>query len=313
MTASVQKLRDRLQLLDEIKSDEQRLWGMMSPQHVIEHLGGAFLGSAQGKKGKVLLPPDVAAKAKARFFSSYYPFPRNVKMPGTQDQPTEAPTLRFSTLEEAKEKLGAAVQFFLKQLEEQPQLTSTHGYFGDLTMDEWLAFHVKHVEHHLQQFGILPVDDKITVLEKLLYKIGKTIRVDSPALWGKMNAQQMIEHLSLVFVLSTGKINFPYQGTEEDAKRYWASFVQSENPWKEVFPSSDLGDPRPAREATMEASKSLLRKSFQEYLAYCEANAAAVHPQYYLGNLTVDQWRQVHVKHLQHHMRQFGMEPAEGK
>ncbi len=308
MQTSVQKLRERVQLLDQIVSEEQRLWGVMSPQNVIEHLGGAILSSAKGRKGKVMLPPDVAPKAKARFFNSYYPFPRNVKMPGTQNLPTEAPPLRFSSMAEAREKFDGAVQFFLKQLEVQPEQTSTHGYFGDLTMTEWLQFHVKHLEHHLQQFGVLPVDEKIPTLEKLLYKLGQHIQVDTPALWGKMNAHQMVEHLSLVFVLSMGKIKFPYQGTEADAKRFWEGFVESENPWKEVFPSSDLGEPRPPRKDTIEESKLLLQKSFRDYLVYCEANPNAVHPQYFLGNLTVDQWRQVHVKHLRHHMRQFGME-----
>ena len=140
---------------------------------------------------------------------------------------------------------------------------------------------------------------KFQHLEKLLYKLEKSVHSDTPALWGKMNAHQMIEHLSLVFVLSIGKINFPYPGTEEDAKRYWESFLQSENPWREVFPPSNTGDPRSPRNSTIEKSKALLRRSFQDYLNYCEANPNAIHPQYYLGNLTVDQWRQVHVKHYE--------------
>lgn len=308
MQAQVQKLQEQLALLDKVTSEEQRLWGAMSPQHLMEHLGGIFVVTARGMKSKTVLAADVAEKAKARFFGSYYPFPRNVKMPGTQDKPTQLPPLRYSSLGAARVKLYSAVQAFLKQLHENPDQTATHGYFGDMNMAEWLAFHIKHLEHHLQQFGVLPRDEKIPVLEKLIYKVGKHIQADTPALWGKMNAQQMIEHLSLVFILSIGKINFPYQGTEEEAKRNWEGFVQSENPWREVFQASDLGEPRPAREANIEASKAMLNTSFQKYLAYSEANPDAIHPQYYLGNLSVDQWRQVHIKHMKHHMRQFGME-----
>lgn len=303
----LQKLQERVELLSQIQSEDQRLWGAMTPQHLMEHLGGIFLATAKGKKGKMYMDPEVAPKAKARFFSSYYPFPRNVKMPGTQDQPA-APPLRFSSLEEAREKLHKAASLFRQQLAEKPEQTATHGYFGELTMSEWLAFHIKHLEHHLQQFGVLPIDEKITTLEKLLYKLGKYIQVDTPALWGKMNAQQMVEHLSLVFLVSTGKFDLPYRGTVEDAKRYWDGFVQSDNPWKEVFPPANIGDPRPPRKATIEESMGMLRGAFQKYLAYSEAHPDAVHPQHYLGNLTVDQWRQVHVKHMQHHLRQFGME-----
>ena len=83
-------------------------------------------------------------------------------MPGTQDKPIEAPPVRFASLKEAKEKLNAAVHFYLKQLVGiNSEQTATHGYFGDLNMEEWLHFHVKHLEHHLQQYGILPRDEKI--------------------------------------------------------------------------------------------------------------------------------------------------------
>jgi len=308
MQPLIQKLQERLQLLEQVQSDDQRLWGVMSPQNVIEHLGGVFYGTAQGKKGKVLLPPEAVVKFKTQFFSSYYPFPKNVKMPGTQDQPTEAPPLRYETIEEARGKLNSAVLFYLKRLQEQPTQTTTHGYFGDLTMEEWLPFHIKHVEHHLMQYDVLPRDEKIPELEKLLYKIEKHLQTDTPAQWGKMDAHHMVEHLGVVFSLSTWKDFFPYKGTEEDAKRYWEGFSKSENPWKEVFPVVESAEPKPTRKANLAGAKVHLKKSFQKYLAYCEANPDAVNPQFYLGNLTVDQWRQVHVKHLKHHMRQFGME-----
>ena len=308
MDPLVQKFQERLQLLDKVESDSQRLWGLMSPQNLMEHLGGVFYATAKGIKGDIVLDPEVVPKAKARFFSSYYPFPQNVKMPGAEDRPAKAPSLRYASLEEARGKMNAAAQFYLKQLKEQPEQTASHGYFGDLTMNEWLYFHTKHVEHHLQQFGILPRDEKIPELEKLLYKLKTRIQSDTPALWGKMNSQQMVEHLSLVFALSTGKFDFPYQGTEEEAKRNWEGFLASENPWREVFSSDSFGEPKPPRKATLEDSLALLQKSFNGYLDYCEGHPDAIHPQFYLGNLTIDQWRQVHVKHVKHHMRQFGLE-----
>jgi len=307
MNPLIEKLQTRLNLFQSLNVDSEKQWGAMSPQNMIEHLGGVFYGTAKGGKNKMYLDSETAAKAKARFFSSYYPFPKGVKMPGTQDQPTEAPPLRYSSLEEAKEKLKSAVQFFLKQLQENPELISTHGYFGDLTIEEWLPFHIKHVEHHAMQFGLMPRDEKIPELEKLLYKVKSKIQSDSPAQWGKMNAHQMVEHLGATFVFSTGKFDMPYQGTEEDAKRNWEGFLQSDDPWKEVFPNINIGDPRPTRKPTIIESKNSLFKSFYGYLTYCEANPDAIHPHLAMGNLTVDQWRMVHVKHLKHHLRQFGV------
>lgn len=308
MNPLIEKLQSRLNLLQSLTPDSNRLWGVMSPQNVIEHLGGVFYATAKGGEGKLLLAPEVAAKAKVRFFSSYYPFPKEVKMPGTQDQPTVAPPLKYSSLEEALEKLNNAAHFFLKQCEENPQQTTTHGYFGNLKMDEWVAFHIKHIEHHAMQFELLPRDEKIPELEKLLYKIKTKIHQDSPAQWGKMNAHQMVEHLGATFVFSTGKFDMPYKGSEEDANQKWEEFLKSDAPWKEVFPDINIGDPRPPRKSTIEESKHSLFKSFYKYLEYCEVNPEAVHPHLAMGDRTVDQWRLIHVKHLQHHLRQFGVE-----
>lgn len=308
MNPFIQKLQDRLQLLDKIEADTQGLWGIMTAQHMVEHLGGVIYGTAKGMTMPMYVPPEKAQKMKARFFGAHYPFPQNVSMPGTQDKPKQNPPLRYASIGEAKAKLQGAVQTFIQQAEAHPDQTSVHGYFGDLTMEEWLRFHVKHIEHHLMQFGALPpADQKIPKLEKLLYKLNTKLSADSPAKWGKMNAHQMVEHLSLVFLVSTGKFNLPYQGTEDDAARYWAEFEQAENPWKTVFPAVSFGEPRPPRAATIEESKANLRKAFQKYIAYCEGDPNGVNTHHFLGHLNINQWRQVHIKHVEHHLRQFGV------
>ena len=309
MSSLVTKLQERLKLIDTIQAENQGQWGIMTPQHMVEHVGGLIYTTSMGKgSAKLALPEDQAAKMKSRFFSAYYPFPKSVKMPGTQDQPTALFPLRYASLEEAKEKLQGAGINFLSQHESNPDQTSLHGYFGELTMDEWLAFHIKHLDHHLMQFGLLPAaDEKITQLEKLLYKVYTKVDVDAPATWGKMNAHQMVEHIGLVFVLSTGKFDLPYKGTAEDATKYWKEFEAAPAPWQTVFPTTSFGDPKPPRAATIEASKVGLQKTFQKYLAYCEENPTAINSHFFLGNLTVDQWRQVHVKHVEHHLRQFGV------
>ena len=309
MNPLITKFQERAKLFDALQADQKGQWGIMTPQHMVEHVGGVIYGTAMGKGSATLaIPEEQAAKMKGRFFSAYYPFPKSVKMPGTQDKPAEQFPLRMASLEEAKEKLNGAVSKFIKQQEANPEQIALHGYFGNLTMEEWLAFHIKHMEHHLMQFGLLPpADEKITQLEKLLYKVYTKVSTDATAKWGKMNAHQMVEHLGLVFVLSMGKFDLPYKGTAEDAAKYWAAFQDAPAPWKTVFPITSFGDPKPPRAVTMDASKAGLQKTFQKYLAYCEANPDAVNSHFFLGNLTVDQWRQVHVKHVEHHLRQFGV------
>ena len=308
MNSSIEKFRNYLPLLQNLNPNAKGIWGVMSPQNMVEHLGGVFYSTAMGKGGSLIYPPEQAAKMKARFMGAYYPFPKNIKRPGTHDKPTVPPPLRYGSLEEAIQKLEGAAELFIRTYQTNPEKTDSHGFFGDLTMEEWLHFHIKHIEHHFRQFGLLPpADEKITEIEKLLYKTYTKVMDDTPRKWGEMNAHQMIEHLGLVFLLSTGKFGIIYKGTEEDAKRYWEEFQQAENPWLTVFPSTNFGKPRPTRCETIEESKELLKQAFQKYLAYCENNPDGINPHFYLGNLTIDQWRYVHVKHLKHHLRQFGV------
>lgn len=308
MNLSVQKLQNRIALLDNINSNEKGRWGVMSPQNMVEHLGGVFYSTAMGKSGKTVFPPEKAAKAKSRFFSSYYPFPQNVKMPGDRDKPTAVPPFRYDSYEEALSKTKSAVGKFLNVLESNPQQTTVHGYFGDLNMEEWLAFHIKHVEHHLMQFGQLPpANEDIPKIEKLLYKLRTGLTADTPAKWGQMTAHQMVEHLGLVFLISTGKFNIQYQGTPADAQNYWEEFVQADEPWKTVLPFVNYTNPRPTRHESIEKSMAELWATWQKYLTYSEENPDAINPHFFLGGRTIDQWRFIHRKHLEHHLRQFGI------
>ena len=308
MSKHINKLQKRLNQLLDITEQATPLWGMMTPQHMIEHLGMIIYGTAHGKGQKLVIPDEEAAKWKQRFFSSYYPFPRNIPMAGTQNQPPSLNELRYVSLDEAKDKLSSAVGLFLNNTAEDPSLGAIHGYFGPLTGEEWLAFHIKHVEHHLMQFDLMPHDEKIPVLEKLLHKVKKYVEVEAQAKFGQMNAHQMVEHLGLVFLLSTGKFDVKYEGTVDQAEKYRAQFAASDQPWIDVFPIFAFGPPKLPRHDTIESSKAALFKTFQNYLTFCEDQPEAIVPHYYLGDLSVDQWRQVHVKHVRHHLRQFGVE-----
>ena len=81
MNPLIQKFQERVQLLDTITPETKRGWGVMSPQNMIEHLGGLIYATAKGKTGMSLaMPPEKAAQMKARFFTSHYPFPRGVSL-----------------------------------------------------------------------------------------------------------------------------------------------------------------------------------------------------------------------------------------
>jgi hypothetical protein len=146
MTA--EKLQQKLALLS---ADSPSQFGIMTPQHMVEHLIITFKLS----QGKISLPEKEpsprALEAKQAILYGNMELPRGVKAPGLGDQLME---LRFGSLDEAKVGLAKALEDFDLYYASNKDLKHYHPAFGKLNYEEWLAFHQKHFKHHLGQFGI---------------------------------------------------------------------------------------------------------------------------------------------------------------
>lgn len=313
MSEAIDNIEKYLQQIDkELTSKHTPNWGMMTAQHMIEHLSLTFLMST-GKWGKAFKGDEArAAKMKTNFFSVAYPFPKGVLMPGTTAG--KLPDLRCENVQAAKELLRNSVQKYTAHYSVTPEDKVQHPYFGLLSFTDWNHFHGKHIEHHLMQFGLLPdpltpeMDNHLTQIEQKLQTVYKELTNDHQAKWGRMNAHQMVEHLTLVFIYSTGKFGVPFKGDEAAVKKLWIPFTKAANPWKTVLPQTAiLGDPKPVRNETIDASKRALKKAFAKYQHYCKENPDAITPHGYLGNISTAQWILVHLKHIDHHLAQFGM------
>ena len=186
-------------------------------------------------------------------FSSQYPFPKGVRMPGTKEGQAPPP-LRFDTIEESTTALKKVVQSYISYYEGNPKSKNPHPYFGLLSYEEWVHFHIKHLEHHLMQFGVLP-EPNTKELEDLLQPIKEKLQIvytelltANKAKWGKMNAQQCVEHLSLTFLYSTGKFNIPFTNDLAIAKQLFEQFKKAAMPWKTVLPPAKFfSEPPPLR------------------------------------------------------------------
>jgi oxepin-CoA hydrolase/3-oxo-5,6-dehydrosuberyl-CoA semialdehyde dehydrogenase len=141
-------------LLMSISEDAVPKWGVMRPQNMIEHVSVTFAISNGKINATVITPPEKIESRKTRFFQAETPFPHGVIAPGTN--PGQPNPLRYASLEEAKSILQQHIERFFKLYAENPDATPSHPFFGPLTQTEWLLFHVKHLRHHLTQFGLLP-------------------------------------------------------------------------------------------------------------------------------------------------------------
>lgn len=127
--------------------------------------------------------------------------------------------------------------------------------------------------------------------------------------WGKMNGQQMVEHVAAFFYVSTEKIKFNLVTPREHLPKY-KEFLLSDKEFREntKAPTNVIGDdPLPLRYATMEEAVESLSKSIAFFEAYFKNDRLkkTVHPVF--GELNFEEWVLLHYKHVTHHLRQFGL------
>lgn len=131
----------------------------------------------------------------------------------------------------------------------------------------------------------------------------------SVAKWGKMNAQQMIEHVAAVYIISTGKIKAELTTPAEHLPKYM-EFLYSDKQFREntKAPETMLGEQAPPlRYATMDEAKQKLVEAIAFFESYFTAKeeVKTMHPVF--GELNYAEWVLMHYKHVTHHLRQFGM------
>ena len=141
-------------------------------------------------------------------------------------------------------------------------------------------------------------------LEKL-----ENLTQETKPLWGVMNAQEMIEHLTDFFNIATEKVKVELVSPVEQLPRYM-EFLMSEKAFKEntKAPVTLIGEkPMPLRYASLEEAKNHLRKAVADFSEYFEENTErkTLHPVF--GTLNFDEWIRLHHKHVVHHLKQFSL------
>ena len=136
------------------------------------------------------------------------------------------------------------------------------------------------------------------------------LQADTPALWGQMNAQQMVEHLGNVVGFSNGRFEAkPTVDAERLAyrkMRYYEKDVPMPRHFRvEFIPET----PNPLQFQDIEAAKNFLLQQLERFDDYYieHLGLTAMHP--VLGVLNYDEWVQTHSRHFRHHLQQFGVLP----
>ncbi len=135
----------------------------------------------------------------------------------------------------------------------------------------------------------------------------KKLKGDEKGRWGKMNAQQMIEHVSAFFKVSTQKIHFPLTTPAEHLPKY-KEFLLSEKEFRENTKAPVLPEePLPLHYSNLQEAKDQLKKSVDDFFEFFkdDPSKTTLHPVF--GQLNFNEWVQLHHKHITHHLKQFGL------
>ena len=152
-------------------------------------------------------------------------------------------------------------------------------------------------------------EQKLAFIKNDFFSLLGNISADTKANWGKMNAQQMVEHVAAFFNVSTEKIKFDLVTPEEHLPKF-KEFLLSDKQFREntKAPANVIGEePLPLRYGSFEEAVEKLHQSVDHFEAYFKNDTGkkTIHPVF--GPLNFDEWVLLHYKHVTHHLRQFGI------
>lgn len=138
--------------IDKLTESTKPVWGIMTPQHMVEHLVLAVKSSNGSLPiDKCMNPPEKFPVLK-KFLLSPRQLPRNFVNSVIGD---ELKPLLNSNLDFAKKELLKEVMLFDQFFNNNPSTSPINATFGSLNKEEWIIFHKKHFNHHFRQFDLI--------------------------------------------------------------------------------------------------------------------------------------------------------------
>jgi hypothetical protein len=130
------------------------------------------------------------------------------------------------------------------------------------------------------------------------------LRADSPRLWGKMNAAQAVAHLAIGVESALGDCAPPRLFIGRLIGRFVKkAALGNDAPLMKNAPTAPSFVVADARE--LERERARLVALIDRFAA--GPAACTKHPHAFFGAMTPDEWAILAYKHLDHHLRQFGV------
>ncbi|QIE60264.1 phenylacetic acid degradation bifunctional protein PaaZ [Rasiella rasia] len=139
--------------LSKLSVDTTPKWGIMTPQHMVEHLEYTYkIASGEIQDFEISTPEKYVDVVHDSLYN-YKKFPQNSQFPQLEKD-TLAP-LRHPDLETAKMKFLEQRFTYLQFFKENPDAVLKNLVFGELNRYESYLLERKHLNHHFEQFDLL--------------------------------------------------------------------------------------------------------------------------------------------------------------
>lgn len=143
-----------------------------------------------------------------------------------------------------------------------------------------------------------------------IQKIINGLTDNTQPLWGKMTAQQMLEHLEETLLYSMGKPEVQTCYTPEEQLEKFQDSLYTFRKMPKDYPAPFLpedGSLPALKYKNLDASKTAFMTAVQEFLVYYREHPQAEHLHFVFGKLNKEMMELFHRKHFTHHFEQFGL------
>jgi len=139
------------------------------------------------------------------------------------------------------------------------------------------------------------------VHEEILTRID-TLEEKSQGQWGKMSVGQMVWHCQYPLKLAIENKNYSKKGNAF-IKLFFKKSLYNDKPWRKNLPTSPIMKTKEDKD--LESERIVLRSLVTNF--HAQKVRTEWHPHPVFGTFTPEQWGQLEYKHLDHHLKQFGV------
>ena len=139
--------------LSKLKDDTKPSWGIMTAQHMVEHMQFHYEVAMEKRAASLVTPEDRLEKTVEIVVYSHVPMMKEFDHPLLNKGKTEE--LRYPDLATAKAELINSYHAYETFFKENQGKQTMNSIFGNMTKFEWDLLGRKHFDHHFRQFKLL--------------------------------------------------------------------------------------------------------------------------------------------------------------